>query len=175
MGCPPISTIGLGRTALSSLMRVPKPPARMTACMVRMVLSVKMQRAYSRDEQKPSTKNDTRTIRPAVRSGAICICSQRDTIFWCCIFAACLPGAGNRSGPVRRSTDGEARLAPRSVRCRRSLGGGVRLVPVFVWFLRPWCPVWSRRLFSFSAGFGAGAAGRFRCFRPAAPWQTRGR
>src|SRR5690606_8738502 len=33
IGLPPISTIGLGRTALSSLMRVPNPPARMTAYM----------------------------------------------------------------------------------------------------------------------------------------------
>jgi hypothetical protein len=31
IGLPPISTIGLGRMTLSSLMRVPKPPARMTA------------------------------------------------------------------------------------------------------------------------------------------------
>src|SRR3989344_730619 len=34
MGLPPISTIGFGRTAVSSLMRVPYPPARMTAFMV---------------------------------------------------------------------------------------------------------------------------------------------
>src|SRR5690606_4429262 len=30
MGLPPISTIGLGRTPLSSLIRVPYPPARIT-------------------------------------------------------------------------------------------------------------------------------------------------
>ena len=29
-GRPPISTMGLGRTAVSSAMRVPLPPARMT-------------------------------------------------------------------------------------------------------------------------------------------------
>src|ERR1019366_8241867 len=31
MGRPPISTMGLGRTEVSSLSRVPRPPARMTA------------------------------------------------------------------------------------------------------------------------------------------------
>src|SRR5271166_743433 len=31
IGLPPISTIGLGRTAVSSLSREPKPPARITA------------------------------------------------------------------------------------------------------------------------------------------------
>src|SRR5438876_3499350 len=31
IGRPPISTMGLGRTSVSSLMRVPKPPARITA------------------------------------------------------------------------------------------------------------------------------------------------
>src|ERR1017187_5069259 len=31
IGLPPISTIGLGRMAVSSLRRVPKPPARITA------------------------------------------------------------------------------------------------------------------------------------------------
>ena len=31
IGLPPISIIGLGRGSVSSLMRVPKPPARMTA------------------------------------------------------------------------------------------------------------------------------------------------
>src|SRR5208283_2589072 len=31
MGWPPISTMGLGRTEVSSLRRVPRPPARMTA------------------------------------------------------------------------------------------------------------------------------------------------
>src|ERR1700679_3256486 len=30
-GLPPISTIGLGRTAVSSAIRVPRPPARITA------------------------------------------------------------------------------------------------------------------------------------------------
>src|SRR4051794_22511364 len=30
IGLPPISTIGLGRTVVSSLRRVPNPPARMT-------------------------------------------------------------------------------------------------------------------------------------------------
>jgi hypothetical protein len=30
-GRPPSSTIGLGRVVVSSLMRVPKPPARITA------------------------------------------------------------------------------------------------------------------------------------------------
>ena len=33
IGLPPISTIGLGRTAVSSLSRVPRPPARITAFM----------------------------------------------------------------------------------------------------------------------------------------------
>src|SRR5215212_5031579 len=33
IGRPPISTIGFGRTVLSSEIRVPKPPARMTAFM----------------------------------------------------------------------------------------------------------------------------------------------
>jgi hypothetical protein len=31
IGFPPISTIGFGREELSSAIRVPKPPARMTA------------------------------------------------------------------------------------------------------------------------------------------------
>ena len=31
MGVPPISTIGFGRDCVSSLIRVPSPPARMTA------------------------------------------------------------------------------------------------------------------------------------------------
>ena len=31
IGLPPISIIGFGRTAVSSLMRVPTPPARITA------------------------------------------------------------------------------------------------------------------------------------------------
>ena len=31
IGLPPISTIGFGRVAVSSLRRVPRPPARMTA------------------------------------------------------------------------------------------------------------------------------------------------
>src|SRR6476620_1762845 len=35
IGRPPISTIGFGRTWVSSLMRVPNPPARMTAFMDR--------------------------------------------------------------------------------------------------------------------------------------------
>src|SRR6218665_3473930 len=34
MGIPPISTIGFGRTAVSSPMRVPRPPARITVCIV---------------------------------------------------------------------------------------------------------------------------------------------
>src|SRR5262249_47976163 len=33
IGLPPISTIGLGRTTVSSLMREPRPPASMTAFM----------------------------------------------------------------------------------------------------------------------------------------------
>ena len=33
IGLPPISTIGFGRTSVSSLIRVPRPPARMTAFM----------------------------------------------------------------------------------------------------------------------------------------------
>src|SRR6185312_16210015 len=33
IGRPPISTMGFGRTALSSLIRVPKPPARITTFM----------------------------------------------------------------------------------------------------------------------------------------------
>src|SRR5918993_1329995 len=32
IGIPPISTIGFGRTDVSSPKRVPKPPARITAC-----------------------------------------------------------------------------------------------------------------------------------------------
>ena len=32
-GLPPISIIGLGRIVVSSLIRVPRPPARMTAFM----------------------------------------------------------------------------------------------------------------------------------------------
>ena len=35
IGLPPISTIGLGRTSVSSLSRVPRPPARITAFMGR--------------------------------------------------------------------------------------------------------------------------------------------
>jgi hypothetical protein len=34
IGLPPISTIGFGRTAVSSLSREPKPPARITAFIV---------------------------------------------------------------------------------------------------------------------------------------------
>jgi hypothetical protein len=36
IGFPPISTIGFGRDEVSSLMRVPRPPARMTHFMERM-------------------------------------------------------------------------------------------------------------------------------------------
>ena len=52
IGMPPISTIGLGRTVVSSLRREPKPPARMTA--------------FIRGESSPSGSGGT--SRPGCRS-----------------------------------------------------------------------------------------------------------
>src|SRR5665213_790028 len=53
IGLPPISTIGLGRTAVSSLRREPKPPARITAFIVvqvieRLVRSARQRRLSAR-------------------------------------------------------------------------------------------------------------------------------
>src|SRR5487761_893731 len=43
IGLPPISTIGLGRTGVSSLSREPKPPARITAFTRRVYSSASME------------------------------------------------------------------------------------------------------------------------------------
>lgn len=46
IGFPPISTIGLGRTEVSSLMRVPNPPARMTAFTVNPIIEFQKSRPF---------------------------------------------------------------------------------------------------------------------------------
>src|SRR6267143_2999847 len=54
IGRPPISTIGLGRTSVSSARRVPNPPQRITACtgdIVRTRSWLDDTRAWDRDDE----------------------------------------------------------------------------------------------------------------------------
>lgn len=61
---PPISTIGLGRTELSSLIREPYPPARITAFIAYQLLSIAFHQACSPSLEVLSTENHLCVERP---------------------------------------------------------------------------------------------------------------
>src|ERR1035437_10497283 len=87
IGLPPISTIGLGRTAVSSLRREPKPPARIT------------------------TFTHGHVSRPAGRSGPPVTPARDDRIHdTCCLVYADDRGATQHH--PRRQAGGEALAAP---------------------------------------------------------------
>src|SRR5208282_4270779 len=56
MGLPPISTIGLGLVPVSSLIRVPRPPARITAFKIRSFVDKGLAR--------PANQRCTRVVPP---------------------------------------------------------------------------------------------------------------